>query len=270
MTGAAPRLRLSDVSKSFALRRRHERLVLDGISFDVEAGEFIAIVGPSGAGKSTLMNLVAGLDRPTAGGIEVDGRAVTGAGGHAAYMPQRDLLFPWRTVLANAALGLEVRGVPRARARAQAQELFAEFGLAGFEDAHPSELSGGMRQRAALLRTVVQGRPTLLLDEPFGALDALTRLQLHAWLQRVWAEHAWTALLITHDIREALTLADRVVVLSQRPATVQRILTVDLPRPRDADVMTSPEFARLERTLLATISGTPEAEFAATPGSALS
>ncbi|HMR49476.1 MAG TPA: ABC transporter ATP-binding protein [Arachnia sp.] len=245
----SPRLRLSGVTREFRGRRGKRLRVLDDVSLSVAAGEFVSIVGPSGAGKSTLFNLVAGLDRPDSGLIEVDGRDAIGSHAHAAYMPQNDLLFPWRTVVANAALGLEVQGVPRAEARARVRELFPRFGLAGFEDAHPFELSGGMRQRAALLRTVAQQRPTLLLDEPFGALDSLTRMELHAWLQEVWAEHHWTALLVTHDIREALVLSDRVVVLGPRPARVATVLAVDLPRPRDFAVTVTAEFAALERAL---------------------
>lgn len=254
MTGdRTPRLELTDVSRVFALRGKRTLRVLDGISLSVAAGEFVSVVGPSGAGKSTLFNLIAGLDRPTSGSITVDGRPIDGPHAHTAYMPQDDLLFPWRTIAANVALGLEVQGVPRRRARDQVREMFGRFGLAGFEDAYPFELSGGMRQRAALLRTVAQRRPTLLLDEPFGALDSLTRMQMQDWLQQVWAEHAWTALLVTHDVREALILSDRVVVLSPRPASVTLVLDVDLPRPRDVTVTTTPAFARLERALLASV-----------------
>lgn len=252
---APPRLRLTGITREFPVRRGQTRKVLDGISMSVEPHEFVSILGPSGAGKSTLFTLIAGLDRPTSGTIEMDGTDITGTPAHAAYMPQQDLLFPWRTIAENTALGLEVQGVPRRQARAQARDLFPRFGLAGFEDAYPFELSGGMRQRAALLRTVAQQRPTLLLDEPFGALDALTRMQLQDWLQQVWAENSWTALLVTHDIREALILSDRVVVLSPRPARVRLSVAVDLPRPRDIAVTTTPEFGRLERTLLEAVTG---------------
>ncbi|MFT3875661.1 MAG: ABC transporter ATP-binding protein [Propioniciclava sp.] len=255
-----PRLELTGVSRSFPLRGRRTLPVLDQVSLSVAPGEFVSIVGPSGAGKSTLFNLIAGLDRPTCGRIAIDGDVINGPHAHTAYMPQNDLLFPWRTVAANAALGLEVQGVPRRRARDQVRELFGRFGLAGFEDAYPFELSGGMRQRAALLRTVAQRRETLLLDEPFGALDSLTRMQMQLWLQQVWAEHSWTALLVTHDIREALILSDRVVVLSPRPASVRLVLEVDLPRPRDAAVTTTPAFARLERALLAAVTDDPPAD----------
>jgi ABC-type nitrate/sulfonate/bicarbonate transport system ATPase subunit len=206
--------------------------VLDGIAFDVAPGQFVSVIGPSGCGKSTLFDVIAGLERPDAGRVLVDGRDATGEVEHVAYMPQRDLLFPWRSVLDNTALGLEVAGVRRRAARARAQALFAPFGLAGFENARPDELSGGMRQRAALLRTVVQDRPLMLLDEPFGALDSLTRADMQAWLADVWARYGWTVLLVTHDIREAVYLSDRVVVLGPRPAIVRAQVEIDLPRPR--------------------------------------
>lgn len=264
---AQPRLRLTNITREFRLRRGQARKVLDGISMSVEPHEFVSILGPSGAGKSTLFTLIAGLDRPTSGTIELDGTDITGTPAHAAYMPQQDLLFPWRTIAENTALGLEVQGVPRRQARAQVRDLFARFGLGGYEDAYPFELSGGMRQRAALLRTVAQQRPTLLLDEPFGALDALTRMQLQDWLQQVWAENSWTALLVTHDIREALILSDRVVVLSPRPARVRLSVAVDLPRPRGVAVTTTPEFGRLERTLLEAVTGEDDPSHAlAAPG----
>lgn len=245
-----PRLELGGISREFPLPGGSSRQVLDEVSFSVAPGEFVSVIGPSGCGKSTLFSLIAGLDSPSAGTLRIDGADAVGRRDHAAYMPQQDLLFPWRTVLGNAALGLEVQGVPRRLARARAREWFPRFGLAGFEDALPHELSGGMRQRAALLRTVVQERRTLLLDEPFGALDALTKRELQAWLQEVWLEHDWTALLITHDVREAILLSDRVVVLSPRPARVLAEVDVALPRPRGVEVLSDPEFIGLERTLL--------------------
>ncbi|GAA3231415.1 ABC transporter ATP-binding protein [Pseudonocardia petroleophila] len=224
--------------------------VLDGVSFDVAPGEFVSLIGPSGCGKSTLFDVIAGLHRPDAGRVVVDGEDATGRVDPFAYMPQQDLLFPWRTVLDNTALGLEVAGVPRREARRRAGELFGPFGLAGFEQARPAELSGGMRQRAALLRTVVQDRAVLLLDEPFGALDSLTRADLQTWLDDVRAGFGWTVLLITHDIREAVRLSDRVVVLGPRPTRVRREVAVDLPRPR---AVTSPAFVGLEAELLAAL-----------------
>lgn len=230
-------LELKDISRAFDGRQ-----VLDRVSFDVEPGEFVSLIGPSGAGKSTLFNIIAGLDTPDSGEVRFDGTT--------AYMPQKDLLFPWRTIEANAALGLEVQGVPKKEARARAREWFPQFGLEGFEKALPFQLSGGMRQRAALLRTVVQEKSTLLLDEPFGALDSLTRSDLQTWLQGMWAEHDWTAMLITHDVREAIMLSDRIVVLNPRPASVREIITVDLSRPRGTDVLSSPAFGELERRIL--------------------
>lgn len=224
--------------------------VLDDVTLDVAPGEFVSVIGPSGCGKSTLFNVVAGLEGPDSGRVVVDGRDATGRTDPFAYMPQQDLLFPWRTVLDNTALGLEVAGVRRREARRRAGELFGPFGLDGFEHAAPAELSGGMRQRAALLRTVVQDRPVLLLDEPFGALDSLTRSDMQTWLDDVRARFDWTVLLITHDIREAVRLSDRVVVLGPRPAQVRREVLVDLPRPRVPEMVTTPAFAALEAELL--------------------
>ena len=233
------------------LRKAYGALpVLDGVSLTVPSGGFVAVVGPSGCGKSTLFDVVAGLERPDAGRVLVDGADATGRTDSFAYMPQQDLLFPWRTVLDNTTLGLEVAGMRRRAARERARPLFAEFGLDGFETVRPGELSGGMRQRAALLRTVVQDRPVLLLDEPFGALDALTRTEMQLWLSRMRARFDWTVLLVTHDVREAVLLADRVVVLAPRPTSVRRVVTVDLPRPRALAVLTDPAFVAAEAQLL--------------------
>jgi ABC-type nitrate/sulfonate/bicarbonate transport system ATPase subunit len=248
-----PRIELRNLSKTFNLAQGQTRHVVDDISFSAQPGEFVAVIGPSGCGKSTMFNIMAGLEDPSAGDVLVGGKVVTGESEHFAYMPQKDLLFPWRTILENTALGLEVRGMRKKAARAKAVELFATFGLAGFENAHPFELSGGMRQRAALLRTVVQNRDVLLLDEPFGALDSLTRLEMQSWLQGVWSENSWTAVLITHDIREAIYLADRVIVLSARPTTVRIDVAIDLPRPRELSMITSPEFAEYEKLLIDTL-----------------
>jgi ABC-type nitrate/sulfonate/bicarbonate transport system ATPase subunit len=232
----APVVELSAVTKSFGARQ-----VLDGVDLAVRPGEFVSVIGPSGCGKSTVFGIVAGLEAPDSGRVVAP---------TCAHMPQKDLLFPWRSVLDNTTLGLEVQRMPRAQARARAAELFPRFGLAGFEDARPHQLSGGMRQRAALLRTVVQDRSVLLLDEPFGALDSLTRTEMQTWLQDVWQQYRWTVLMITHDVREAVFLSDRVVVLSARPAAVRREVVVDLPRPRELSIVTSPEFAAIEGQLI--------------------
>ncbi|MEV0355662.1 ABC transporter ATP-binding protein [Nocardia sp. NPDC050697] len=247
---------VDSLTKSFPLPGgRPPRDVLAGVSFTARHGEFVSVIGPSGCGKSTVFSLLAGLDTPDSGSVHFGRDDGEPADAHCAYMPQRDLLFPWRTVLDNTTLGLLVRGVPRAEARRRARALFGVFGLTGFEDARPAQLSGGMRQRAALLRTVVQERDLLLLDEPFGALDSLTRTDMQSWLQEVWQRYRWTVLMITHDIREAVYLSDRVVVLSPRPATVLREVRVELPRPRELSILAAPEFAALERELLGLLHG---------------
>ena len=196
---------------------------LRGVTLSVARGKIVAVVGPSGCGKSTLLELVCGLVDPAAGRVRAD---------PAALMPQRDALLPWLSALDNAGLALRVAGASRAVARAAAREHFAAFGLEGFERARPAALSGGMRQRVAFLRTLLAGRPVLCLDEPFGALDALTRCQLQRWLADALAREPRTVLLVTHDVEEAVLLADRVVLLSPRPGRIVEILDVELPRPR--------------------------------------
>jgi ABC-type nitrate/sulfonate/bicarbonate transport system ATPase subunit len=214
-------------------RRFGALTALAGIDLTLRKDEITAVVGPSGSGKSTLLELVAGLQDPDEGVVRVNG-AVSAAERRAvcAYMPQRDLLLPWRDALGNAALALECQGVPRVEARRRAAPLFDRFGLTEFEHARPAALSGGMRQRVAFLRTLLQGRPVLLLDEPFGALDAITRGDLREWLAAALAGEPRTVLLVTHDVEEAVFLADRIVVLSPRPGRVVADFAVDLPRPR--------------------------------------
>jgi ABC-type nitrate/sulfonate/bicarbonate transport system ATPase subunit len=250
--GRDPRLTVRGLQKSFRVDDG-ERRVIDDVSFVAEPGTFVSVIGPSGCGKSTMFNIIAGLEPPSAGDVLVDGRSALGETQHVAYMPQKDLLFPWRRILDNTVLGLEVQGVKRRDARVRALRLFPVFGLDGYEQAYPFELSGGMRQRAALLRTVVQGRPVLLLDEPFGALDSLTRTEMQAWLESVWEQYQWTVVLVTHDIREAVFLSDRVIVLSARPCSVKLSVDVPLPRPRNLSMVTSPEFAELEACLLTSL-----------------
>ena len=214
------------VSKRFGGRRPVD--ALDGVSLTVVSGEFVSMVGPSGCGKSTLFNLIAGIEPASSGTIAVQG--ATSAEERrlrSAYMFQKDLLFPWRTVLDNAALGLEVATGDRGSAREQARELLPRFGLDGFEHHRPSELSGGMRQRVALLRTLLLRRPLLLLDEPFASLDALTRLELQAWLRDTWRLGSEAAVLVTHDVREAVLLSDRVYVMSPRPGRIVAEILID-------------------------------------------
>lgn len=229
-----------------------ETAVLDDVSLHVGQGEFVSILGPSGAGKSTLFRLLTGALAPDRGEILRDCAPLKRDGQTFAFMPQRDALMPWRRIVDNVILGLEVQGVPRASARARALPLFAEFGLEGFEQRYPAELSGGMRQRAALLRTVIQARPIQLLDEPFGALDALTRAQMQRWLEDRWRAARWTTLLVTHDVREAVALSDRIYVLSRRPARVISEVVVRAPRLRLGAPL--PDDARaLEEDLLNTL-----------------
>jgi putative hydroxymethylpyrimidine transport system ATP-binding protein len=223
--------------------------ILDGLDLVVEPRTFVALIGPSGAGKSTLLGLLAGLETPDEGIVEKDGAPLVRPG-LIAYMPQSDLLLPWRSVVANISLGLEATGAPRRAARKEALAALERFGLEEFACVSPAALSGGMRSRVALLRTALLGRDTLLLDEPFGALDALTRRDLQGWLLGVRDQLAATIVLVTHDVDEALLLADRVVVLSRRPARVALDLPVDLERPRTMEIETTEEFVRLKERLL--------------------
>jgi NitT/TauT family transport system ATP-binding protein len=213
-----------DVQLTGVTRRFGEVVALRDVSLAAAPGEVVAVVGPSGSGKSTLLELVCGLQVPDAGTVRAD---------RAVLMPQRDLLLPWLDARDNAALPLRIAGVKRDAARRQAHALLADLGLEGFEGARTWELSGGMRQRVAVARTLLSGAPILCLDEPFGALDAITRGEAQAWLASVLATTPRTVLLVTHDVEEAAVLGDRIVVLSPRPGRVVADLSVDLPRPRD-------------------------------------
>ncbi len=247
--GGVCKIRVENVSKEF----RREGLVLPALrptSLTVAEGAFVTIIGPSGCGKSTLFNIIAGLLRPTAGDVLADGRSIVGRAGTVGYMLQKDLLLPWRTIIDNIILGLEVRGVPKNEAYARARPLMERYGLGGFERHYPSELSGGMRQRAALLRTLLTDRDVLLLDEPFGALDAQTRLDMQGLLLQIWQDFGKTVLFVTHDIDEAVFLSDEIYVFTPRPGGVKCRIDVGLPRPRRAEDMTSAEFMELKHRLL--------------------
>ncbi|MGO1414867.1 MAG: ABC transporter ATP-binding protein [Microbacterium gubbeenense] len=237
-------LDLTDVRKGFG-----GAPVLDGVSLSVAPGEIVSLIGPSGSGKSTLLSLLTGALAPESGRMLFDGAPMTGRARPVAYMPQRDALLPWRRALDNAAVGLEVAGVRRREARQQADAFFDTFGLQGTQDRYPRQLSGGMRQRVSLLRTVVQKKPLLLLDEPFGALDAITRDDLQMWLLNIWAVHRWSILLVTHDIREAIRLSDRVHVLSSRPGRLVGEVQVSRDIPRDDRFFADPRIAPLEGRL---------------------
>ncbi len=240
---------LWDLSKWYRVNG-HALQVLDRVTMRADAGEFVSIVGPSGCGKTTIFNIICGLAQPDSGSVLLGGREVPDRRGLVAYMPQKDVLLPWRKVLGNVLLGAEVAGQSLEEAAREAEALLPGFGLEGFADRYPHELSGGMRQRAGLLRTYLFHREVLLLDEPFGALDALTRRKLQLWLQSVWQERRKTVLFITHDVDEAVFLSDRVYALSPRPATVRREVHVDLPRPREAGMLSDPRFAAARAELL--------------------
>ncbi|HKS71331.1 MAG TPA: ABC transporter ATP-binding protein, partial [Ktedonobacterales bacterium] len=256
--GPVPLLAVRDVSMRYAQRGGGSLAVLDGVSLTLRDGELVALIGPSGCGKSTLLAILAGLEAPTAGSIVVRGDTNAQRLGRFGYMPQRDLLLPWRSALGNAMAGLEAQGVRRAEARERARALFGEFGLAGFERAYPPQLSGGMRQRVAFARTVLAGGELLLLDEPFGALDALTRGSLQRWLLDLWERLGRACLLVTHDVDEALLLADRVYALSPRPGRVLLERTVSLPRPRRREQLLAPQMQALRLELLTALEGEDE------------
>jgi ABC-type nitrate/sulfonate/bicarbonate transport system ATPase subunit len=244
-------IRIENVSKSFITNRQRLPVLAD-INFEVADREFVSIVGPSGSGKTTLFNIIAGVERPDAGRVWIGGRE--NRLGDTAYMLQKDLLFPWRTALDNAILGIEIRGTPRKAARAEALGVIDRFGLIGFERHYPRQLSGGQRQRVALMRTILCNKEILLLDEPFGALDAMTRQKMHFFLQEIWAEFPCTILFITHDIDEAVLLSDRVLVLSnQRPATLIASVPVALSRPRRRETMVEPAFVEGKKALMALV-----------------
>ena len=241
-------LELKDASMSFAgsTGKLH---VLDNVSLTVQQGEFVSIIGPSGSGKSTLFHLIGGLLRPAAGAIQVNGQDVVGQTGHVSYMPQQPALFPWRTVEDNVILAQEIAGTSKKEAREEARKWLANVGLSGYERAYPHELSGGMQQRVAFLRAMMSPHELMLLDEPFSALDALTRSGMQRWLIELWERHRRSVLFITHSIEEALLLSDSIYVLSNRPAKVLQKVRVPFVRPRTEALASEAEFIRLKREL---------------------
>lgn len=254
MAQPIPRLQLVAIESTYEEEGR-KLTALDGLDLIVADAEFVALVGPSGSGKSTLLDIVAGLKDPDRGEILLNGCATRAVQrlGRSAYMQQRDLLLPWRTTIGNAALGLEASGVDHRDAERQATGQLHRFGLDGFGHVYPAQLSGGMRQRAAFLRTILPPSELLLLDEPFGALDALTRAELQTWLAGIWEQERQSVLLVTHDVEEAVFLADRVVVLTARPGRVAFEMQVSSPRPRTRPMLTSPEFIADRATLLSAL-----------------
>ncbi|HEY1542113.1 MAG TPA: ABC transporter ATP-binding protein [Xanthobacteraceae bacterium] len=243
------KLRIDDVSMTFATPGGPFR-ALDHVTLAIPAGRFVSLIGPSGCGKSTIFNIAAGLQEPTAGRVLIDGLDATGTIGRVGYMLQKDLLLPWRTLVDNIILGMEIQGVPLRQARETALPLLRRYGLAGFERAYPNALSGGMRQRAALLRTLLFDTDVILLDEPFGALDAQTKQQMQEWLLELWSDFGKTVIFVTHDVEEAIFLSDEVHVMGTRPGRIVETLDVGLPRPRLRSCTTTPAFTALKERCL--------------------
>jgi ABC-type nitrate/sulfonate/bicarbonate transport system ATPase subunit len=243
-----PRLSVSGVSCRFGATQ-----ALTDIDLAVARGEFVSIVGPSGCGKSTLFNIISGLQAPSDGSVRIDGEDVTGHTGHVGYMMQKDLLLPWRTVIGNITLGAALTRGVTADDRRDAAQLATRYGLGDFLGHYPHALSGGMRQRVAFMRTLALGKDVLLLDEPFGALDSQTRQDMQRWLMSVCEDLAATILFVTHDVDEAIFLAERVVVMSARPGRIARIVPVTLPRPRTIDTLTTVDFIDVKREVTAAL-----------------
>jgi ABC-type nitrate/sulfonate/bicarbonate transport system ATPase subunit len=237
-------LECRNIIKEFQTGKSRMR-VLDNITLKVDKGEFVSIIGPSGCGKSTLFQLIGGLMTPDSGDIFLDGRNITGQSGHISYMPQHNTLFPWRTVEENAILALEIAGEPRRQALRTAREWLERLGLERYAKEYPHALSGGMQQRVAFLRALISPQELMCLDEPFGALDALTRHDMQQWLLDIWERHRRTVLFITHSIEEAILLSDRIYVLSNKPASVVREFAVPFARPRSERLLEEQQFVRL-------------------------
>jgi len=239
---SGPKLRIDQLSRWFETRTGEVVEALRGISLDIEEGEFVSIVGASGCGKTTLLRIVDGLIAPSAGQVLLNGRRIAGPGPDRSFVFQQDSLFPWRTVMDNVLFGLEVQGRLNGQARQVAEEMVHLVGLDGFERAYPHELSGGMRQRVNLARALAVDPEVLLMDEPFASLDAQTREIMQSELLRIWNARRKTVLFITHQIDEAIYLADRAIIFTVRPGRVRETLSIDLPRPRSLDVKLSPAF----------------------------
>jgi ABC-type nitrate/sulfonate/bicarbonate transport system ATPase subunit len=247
---SAPKLRIDDVSMTFPAPAGAVIHALAPITLSISPGRFVSLIGPSGCGKSTIFNIIAGLLEPTGGQVLIDGLEATGSIGRVGYMLQKDLLLPWRTVLDNVVLGMEIQGVRLRQARSRALPLLQRYGLSGFEYLYPSALSGGMRQRAALLRTLLFDTDVILLDEPFGALDAQTKLQMQEWLMRLWSDFSKTVVFVTHDIEEAIYLSDEVHVMASRPGRIIETISIAIERPRLRASVLAPEFLAIKERCL--------------------
>src|SRR5215472_4456781 len=249
MSFSAPKLCVAEVSMTFKTPTGAFH-ALAPVTLSIPQGRFVSLIGPSGCGKSTIFNIIAGLLEPSGGRVLIDGVDATGTIGRVGYMLQKDLLLPWRTVLDNTILGMEIQHVPLRAARERALPLLHRYGLAGFEYLYPNALSGGMRQRAALLRTLLFDTDVILLDEPFGALDAQTKLKMQEWLMQLWSDFSKTVLFVTHDVEEAIYLSDEVHVMGTRPGRVVETLRIDLPRPRLRACTGTPEFIAIKERCL--------------------
>jgi ABC-type nitrate/sulfonate/bicarbonate transport system ATPase subunit len=246
---SAPKLRVQNLGMAFKTPTGVFE-ALAPIALSIPPGRFVSLIGPSGCGKSTIFNIIAGLLEPTTGRVLIDGIDATGTIGRVGYMLQKDLLLPWRTVLDNTVLGMEIQGVALREARKRALPLLQRYGLSGFEYLYPTSLSGGMRQRAALLRTLLFDTDIILLDEPFGALDAQTKLQMQEWLLALWSDFGKTVIFVTHDIDEAIYLSDEVHVMATRPGRIIETIAVELPRPRVRTSALTPEFIAIKERCL--------------------
>jgi ABC-type nitrate/sulfonate/bicarbonate transport system ATPase subunit len=254
VTGTRPKLSIRGLSRRFTSGTQ-TTTAFTNLTMDVFDGEFVSIVGPSGCGKTTLLHCIAGLDRETSGTVAVDGVELEPSKRtpDVGYMFQKDLLLPWKRVIDNVALGLILDGVPRAEARERSLELMNRYGLGGFARAYPAHLSGGMRQRAAVIRTLLVDRPIMLFDEPFGALDALTRSVMQEWLLLVWEERKRATIFVTHDIEEAVQISDRVLVMSPRPGRIVREVVIDIERPRTEEALAWPKVLEYKADLVKTL-----------------
>lgn len=239
------KLTAHEITKSFA-----DRKILHQLSFSVQEGEFVALLGPSGSGKSTLFHLIGGLYQPDQGSFFIDEKDVTGKRGVISYMPQTPALFPWRTVLQNVTLGAEIKGNPN---RNKALEMLEKAGLKEYHDAYPYQLSGGMRQRVSFIRALLSPQSFICLDEPFSALDEFTRLEMQQWLLKIWQVNQKSILFVTHNIEEALYLADRVLILSSSPATIKHDFYLPFARPRKESILLTDEFIQWKRKIYQTI-----------------
>lgn len=239
------KLRVENIKKNF-----NDTCVIKNVDFHIEENEFVSLLGPSGSGKSTIFNIIAGLLKPDSGKVFINEQNATGKVGYVSYMYQKDLLLPWKKIIDNAAMPLMLKGEKKNVAREKACKYFKTFGLSGFENMYPHELSGGMRQRAALLRTYMFSKDIMLLDEPFGALDAITRSKMHFWLLRVMKDLKTTVVFITHDIEEAIFLSDRIYILSDKPSIIKDEIKVNLSNREDKEIVTSKEFNDIKRRIL--------------------